>query len=59
MLAGEKLIDEDLARKLVRMIGFRNIALYDYQRIQLPIVKAIIRDHLSDFTDFASAMLKL
>jgi len=59
ILAGEKLIEGELAQKLVRMVGFRNIAVHDYQRIHLPIVKAIIREHLKDFTDFASAMLKL
>jgi uncharacterized protein YutE (UPF0331/DUF86 family) len=59
ILAGGKLIEEELAQKLVRMVGFRNIAVHDYQRIYLPIVKTIMTEHLKDFTDFASAMLKL
>jgi uncharacterized protein YutE (UPF0331/DUF86 family) len=59
IMAGERLIDAELAQRLVRMVGFRNIAVHDYRRIQIEIVKAIIRDHLRDFTDFSSAMLKL
>jgi uncharacterized protein YutE (UPF0331/DUF86 family) len=40
------------------MVGFRNIAIHDYQKIQLPIVKAIITEHLDDLTKFASLMIR-
>ncbi|WP_425489457.1 hypothetical protein [Geomicrobium halophilum] len=35
-------------------MGFRNVAIYDYQRMQLPILQAIIEEHLLDFIDFAA-----
>lgn len=34
------------------MVGFRNIAIHDYQRLNLAIVQAIITEHLGDFEGF-------
>mgnify|MGYP003873966533 CR=1 FL=1 len=34
------------------MVGFRNIAVHDYQELQAPIVLAILDKHLSSFDDF-------
>ena len=34
---------------LQRMVGFRNIAVHDYQSLQLPITVAIIEKHLDEF----------
>jgi uncharacterized protein YutE (UPF0331/DUF86 family) len=50
-------IDADLADVLKRMVGFRNIAVHDYQGLQLPIVVAIIERHLDDFLRFSKAIL--
>ncbi|MDR3264798.1 MAG: DUF86 domain-containing protein, partial [Synergistaceae bacterium] len=58
VIARAGLIEEDLARALSGMVGFRNIAIHDYQKIQLPIVKAIITEHLDDLTKFASLMIR-
>ncbi|CAM4338446.1 DUF86 domain-containing protein [Paenibacillus alkaliterrae] len=46
-------IDDSLNQSLKAMVGFRNIAVHDYQAIQIEIVKAIIDKHLSDFILFA------
>jgi len=40
------------------MVGFRNIAIHDYQKISIAIVKSIAKKNLKDFTDFSSALLK-
>lgn len=40
------------------MVGFRNIAVHEYQTLQLPITVAIITRHLNDFIDFSSAILR-
>lgn len=40
-----------------RMVGFRNIAVHDYQTLQLPIVVSIITRHLNDFLSFSEALL--
>ena len=42
LLAQSQRIDPALADSLKRMVGFRNIAVHDYQALQLPIMVAII-----------------
>lgn len=53
------IISEELNRKLKAMVGFRNIAVHDYQNIDLDIVKKIIELHLDDMKQFASVILNL
>lgn len=36
-----------------RMVGFRNIAVHDYQALNLVIVQAIIERHIDDLPAFA------
>lgn len=57
LLASSGRIDAGLAGRLQKMIGFRNIAVRDYQTLLLPIVEAVIARHLDDFLDFRAAML--
>jgi len=57
LLARKERIPQVLAESLQRMVGFRNIAVHAYQELQLPIVVAVITDHLDDFTDFSQAVL--
>ena len=40
------------------MVGFRNIAVHDYQTINLTILEKIVEKHLEDFTDFTKQILK-
>lgn len=40
------------------MVGFRNIAVHEYQSLQLPIMVSIITGHLDDFVAFSSAILR-
>lgn len=58
MLVEDGLLEEHLGRRLTRMVGFRNIAIRDYQRLNLAIVEAIITDHLGDFETFAENALR-
>ena len=51
-------IPADLSERLQHMIGFRNIAVHDYQTLQLPIIIAIIEKHLDDFLIFTRLILK-
>lgn len=39
------------------MVGFRNIAVHDYQALQLPITVRIITDHLDEFLAYSKALL--
>jgi uncharacterized protein YutE (UPF0331/DUF86 family) len=57
LLAQAAWISSDLADRLKRMVGFRNIAVHDYQSLQLPITISIIRNDLDDFLRFTRAVL--
>lgn len=58
LLAQAGLIEHSLADDLKRMVGFRNIAVHDYQVMQLPITVRIITFHLDEFLRYSQALLK-
>lgn len=58
LLARAGWIDTPLAETLQRMVGYRNIAVHDYQTLQLPITIAVIERHLGDFRAFGRAVLR-
>ncbi len=58
LLARGGWITPDSAAKLKPMVGFRNIAVHDYQSLQLPITVAIITKHLDDLLGYAQVILK-
>jgi len=51
-------ITEALSVKLQAMVGFRNIAVHDYQKLNLDIVRAIVETRLKDFLDFSKELLQ-
>lgn len=54
-----QIIDQELSEHLKKMVGFRNIAVHDYQKLQLPIVVSIIEKHLDDFLLFSKTLIHL
>ncbi|MGM0509382.1 MAG: type VII toxin-antitoxin system HepT family RNase toxin, partial [Fusobacteriota bacterium] len=52
ILGKNEIITEKLENSLSAMVGFRNIAVHDYQSLNLDIVKAIIEKHIYDGLDF-------
>ena len=52
------MIEPELATRLQRMAGFRNIAVCDYQTMEMPIAIQVIEKHLNDFLDFNKAALR-
>ena len=40
------------------MVGFRNIAVHSYEKLQRPILEAIVVGHLGDFETFISELIK-
>ena len=59
LLITNQLIDSKLAGKLMAMIGFRNIAVHNYQNLNLDIVREIIEKHLEDFREFIYQINKI
>jgi uncharacterized protein YutE (UPF0331/DUF86 family) len=57
LLAKHGVIDQDLAGRLRRMVGFRNIAVHQYQTLDLAIMTAIAEKHLGDLHIYAARVL--
>lgn len=57
LLAQQGLIDLPLCRRMRSAVGFRNLAVHNYDAINWAIVFAIAQTHLDDFRAFAKAMM--
>jgi len=51
-------IDAALCRQMENMVGFRNVAVHEYQKIDRSILLGILHDHLVDFESFCAALLR-
>lgn len=58
LLAKGQWIDAKLAGALKRMVAFRNIAVHDYQSLLLPILVAVISEHVQEFLEFTRIVLQ-
>lgn len=58
VLNSNNIIDNRLMKNLKSMVGFRNIAVHNYQAVNLGIIQEIIEKHLSDFSRFIEVILK-
>ena len=47
-------LDKALGERLAGMVGFRNVAVHNYRRLDLAIVSSIIHHRLDDFTAFTA-----
>lgn len=59
LLCRAGMITKDTTTRLKSMAGFRNIAIHDYQAIQMEIVVSIIEVHLQDFDLFIKEILAM
>lgn len=59
LLEEANIIEASLAKTLMNMVGFRNIAVHDYQAIDIDILEAILEKHIDDFKDFTKLVLKM
>lgn len=58
-LAENKLISDENAENLSHAVGFRNIAIHQYESINCGILYSIVTSRLDDFKVFATAIEKL
>jgi uncharacterized protein YutE (UPF0331/DUF86 family) len=59
LLVRAGLLDRELAQRMKRMVGFRNVAIHDYTGLNYEVVKTIITERLEDFSAFAKFALNL
>lgn len=57
-LAACGVISEELSLRLRRAVGFRNLAVHNYDEIDWRIVYAIAALHLDDFRQFAKSIVE-
>ncbi len=58
LLAENKIIPKDLADRLCKMIGFRNILVHEYQDLDLQLMIDVIENHLQDLLIFTNYILQ-
>ena len=52
------ILPAELATRMQRMVGFRNVAVHEYTHLNLDVVHAIITKQLDDFRTFSSTIVK-
>jgi uncharacterized protein YutE (UPF0331/DUF86 family) len=57
LLFRNKVIDQNTYKKMSAIVGFRNIAIHEYQTINLDILKSIIEKELKDFLEFSKQII--
>ena len=57
VLAEMGVISAELAVRMKKTVGFRNIAVHNYEAIDWEITHAIATRHMRDFAEFASAVV--
>ena len=53
------IVEPSLAERLMRMVGFRNLAVHQYQKLDIAIVRAVIEKSLDDLLEFSAVALRL
>lgn len=51
LLERERLLSPPLAERMRRMVGFRNVAVHEYRRLDPAVVRTIVEHRLGDFED--------
>ncbi|WP_421847025.1 type VII toxin-antitoxin system HepT family RNase toxin [Marinomonas sp.] len=59
LLKKARILSAPLTLNLQKMVGLRNIAVHDYQTLNLDIVKHIVEHRLGDFEDFIAEIKML
>lgn len=56
-LEENEIITQIISQNMQRMIGFRNIAIHDYKKIDNSIIQDVIENHLDELLDFVRMIL--
>ena len=58
LLQQNGIIDTELSKSMQNMVGFRNIAIHEYQSLNLEILDSIINTDIVELRTFISVLLK-
>ncbi len=57
LLQRAEILSPSLTSRMVSMVGFRNIAVHDYQNLDVAVLKGILTQNLKDLEDFTHSVL--
>ena len=59
LLEDAGLLTKELSVEMQKMVGFRNVAIHDYRKLNLEILRSILDGRLGDFREYVRAVLSL
>lgn len=57
ILASEHIVTHELADRLKRMVGFRNVLVHEYQEFDVRVMKDVIEHRLDDLIAFTNCVM--
>ncbi|WP_368659674.1 HepT-like ribonuclease domain-containing protein (plasmid) [Metabacillus halosaccharovorans] len=51
------ILPSSIVQKMKLLVGFRNIAVYDFQVANLSILQTIVEEHLINFLEYTKSLL--
>ena len=58
LLADQGLITKQISESMMKMVGFRNIAVHEYQKLNINILKAVVENHVQEIEQFAEELIR-
>lgn len=58
LLGDNGLVSAPLTGSMKKMVGFRNIAVHEYQKLNIDILKSVIENHINDINGFAEEVMR-
>lgn len=56
LLEEQGYIDQDLTERMVRAVGFRNLAMHEYGKVDLEVVFRVCHEDVKDLEEFARVL---
>ena len=53
------LLTKELSGEMQKMVGFRNVAVHDYRKLSLQVLRSILDSRLGDFRDFVRVVISM
>lgn len=57
LLESAGVVSPDIANHMRAMVGFRNVAVHQYQDLSMPILRSILENRLGDFATFTQFLM--
>jgi uncharacterized protein YutE (UPF0331/DUF86 family) len=58
LLESSGALPPEMAARMRAMMGFRNVVVHSYQKLDIEIVRSILRERLGDFEAYTSHLLR-